>query len=106
MTAAAATTAWSERVRTALHVLLVTARYPWPPRRGDQLRACQMLELLSPEHRVTLLTPRPAAGQPPDVVQPFNQQAQEMSWGSLKRSNAIPPVPLYCAATDAQNVAA
>src|ERR1700726_2425512 len=65
MTAAAATTAWAERVRTALHVLLVTARYPWPPRRGDQLRACQMLELLSPEHRVTLLTPRPAAGQPP-----------------------------------------
>ncbi len=55
----------SERVRTPLHILLVTARYPWPPRRGDQVRACQMLELLGPEHRVTLLTPRPAAGQPP-----------------------------------------
>jgi hypothetical protein len=42
-----------------LHVLLVTPRYPWPPRRGDQLRAGQMLELLAPEHRVTLLCPEP-----------------------------------------------
>jgi len=33
------------------------------------MRACQMLELLSPEHRVTLLTPRPAAGhQPPPAL--------------------------------------
>ncbi len=48
-----------------LNILLVTARYPWPPRRGDQLRAGQMLELLAPEHRVTLLTPRPPAGAPP-----------------------------------------
>jgi glycosyltransferase involved in cell wall biosynthesis len=52
-------------LRTVLDILLVTARYPWPPRRGDQLRACQMLELLAPEHRVTLLAPAPRAGQPP-----------------------------------------
>jgi glycosyltransferase involved in cell wall biosynthesis len=47
-----------------LRILLVTTRYPWPPRRGDQLRAAQMAELLSPEHRVTLLTPAPLAGWP------------------------------------------
>jgi glycosyltransferase involved in cell wall biosynthesis len=47
-----------------LHILLVTSRYPWPPRRGDQVRSGQMLSLLAPEHRVTLLTPAPAPGQP------------------------------------------
>jgi glycosyltransferase involved in cell wall biosynthesis len=47
-----------------LRILLVTTRYPWPPRRGDQVRAAQMAELLSPEHRVTLLTPAPPAGWP------------------------------------------
>lgn len=70
----------SERVRTALHILLVTARYPWPPRRGDQVRACQMLELLSPEHRVTLLTPRPAAGQPPPPAPPANVSAAVVTY--------------------------
>jgi glycosyltransferase involved in cell wall biosynthesis len=48
-----------------LNILLVTARYPWPPRRGDQLRTGQMLELLAPDHRVTLLTPVPGGGGPP-----------------------------------------
>jgi len=46
-------------------ILLVTSRYPWPPRRGDQMRAVQMLGLLSDEHAVTLLAPAPGKNQPP-----------------------------------------
>jgi glycosyltransferase involved in cell wall biosynthesis len=48
-----------------LRILLATSRYPWPPRRGDQMRAVQMLDFLSGEHEVTLLTPEPGPGQPP-----------------------------------------
>ena len=48
-----------------MRILLVTSRYPWPPRRGDQIRAVQMLDFLSGEHEVTLLTPAPGKGQAP-----------------------------------------
>lgn len=43
-------------------ILLVTSRFPWPPRRGDQLRAVQTIEALAPHHELTLLAPEPAAG--------------------------------------------
>jgi len=46
-------------------ILLVTSRYPWPPRRGDQMRAVQMLDFLASDHEVTLLTPEPGPGQLP-----------------------------------------
>ena len=46
-----------------MKILLVTSRYPWPPRRGDQIRAVQALDFLSGEHEVTLLTPEPGKGQ-------------------------------------------
>lgn len=48
-----------------MKILLVTSRYPWPPRRGDQMRAVQMLDFLSDEHEVTLLAPAPGRDQPP-----------------------------------------
>src|SRR5215207_2756726 len=48
-----------------MKILLVTSRYPWVPRRGDQMRALQMLDFLSSEHEVTLLTPAPGRDQPP-----------------------------------------
>lgn len=48
-----------------MKILLVTSRYPWPPRRGDQMRALQMLDFLSAEHELTLLTPAPGKDQPP-----------------------------------------
>ena len=52
-----------------MKILLVTSRYPWPPRRGDQMRAVQMLDSLSGKgtdtHELTLLAPEPAADQPP-----------------------------------------
>jgi glycosyltransferase involved in cell wall biosynthesis len=47
-----------------MKILLVTSRYPWPPRRGDQMRAVQMLDFLSSEHEVTLLAPAPGKDQP------------------------------------------
>jgi glycosyltransferase involved in cell wall biosynthesis len=47
-----------------LKILLATSRYPWPPRRGDQIRAVQALDFLAGEHEVTLLTPEPGKGQP------------------------------------------
>ncbi|HEV2852851.1 MAG TPA: glycosyltransferase family 4 protein [Thermoanaerobaculia bacterium] len=48
-----------------MKILLATSRYPWPPRRGDQMRAVQMLDFLASEHEVTLLAPEPGQGQPP-----------------------------------------
>lgn len=48
-----------------MRILLVTSRYPWPPRRGDQIRAVQALDVLAGEHEVTLLAPEPGDGQPP-----------------------------------------
>jgi glycosyltransferase involved in cell wall biosynthesis len=46
-----------------VRILLVTSRYPWPPRRGDQLRALQVAEFLAAEHEVTLLAPAPRPGE-------------------------------------------
>jgi glycosyltransferase involved in cell wall biosynthesis len=54
-----------------MKILLVTSRYPWPPRRGDQMRAVQMLDVLAAEHAVTLLAPAPARDQPPPADLPF-----------------------------------
>lgn len=48
-----------------MKILLVTSRYPWPPRRGDQMRAVQMLDFLADEHEITLLAPAPGKDQPP-----------------------------------------
>jgi glycosyltransferase involved in cell wall biosynthesis len=47
-----------------MKILLVTSRYPWPPRRGDQMRALQMVDFLADEHEVTLLAPAPGRDQP------------------------------------------
>jgi glycosyltransferase involved in cell wall biosynthesis len=47
-----------------MKILLVTSRYPWPPRRGDQMRALQLLDFLAAEHEVTLLAPAPGKDQP------------------------------------------
>jgi polysaccharide biosynthesis protein PslH len=76
-----------------LDILLVTARYPWPPRRGDQMRAAQMVELLAPEHRVTLLAPAPPAGAPPPppgaVVETYRAAgAPARAGGGLARAAA------------------
>ncbi|HNZ95728.1 MAG TPA: glycosyltransferase family 4 protein [Thermoanaerobaculia bacterium] len=49
-----------------MRILVVTSRWPWPARRGDQLRAHQLLAALTEDHEVTLLAPA-TAGLPPPV---------------------------------------
>lgn len=41
-----------------MKILLVVSRPPYPPRRGDQMRAVQALEFLGAAHDVTILAPR------------------------------------------------
>jgi len=48
-----------------VRVLLVTTRYPWPPRRGLELRTLQFAEWLAGEHAVTVLAPAAARHRPP-----------------------------------------
>lgn len=56
-----------------LRLLFLTARFPWPLLRGDQLRAYHQLRLLAPRHRTTLVcfhdAPVPEAGH--DAVSSF-----------------------------------
>lgn len=47
-----------------MRLLIAAGRPPWPPWRGDQLRARQLVEALALAHDVTLLAPA-AAGEPP-----------------------------------------
>ncbi len=42
-----------------MRILLVVSRFPWPSRRGDQVRAVQFADLLADDHEVTLLAPEP-----------------------------------------------
>lgn len=60
-----------------MRLLLAVSRYPWPPRRGDQLRAAQMVELLAAEHEIVLLAPEPPPGapDPPDAcrLEPYRR---------------------------------
>ncbi|MEO8502447.1 MAG: glycosyltransferase [Acidobacteriota bacterium] len=65
-----------------MKILLVTSRFPWPVRRGNQLRTVQMAEWLASEHEVTVLAP---AG-PRDVELPrglaFGVECYRFSRGS------------------------
>ena len=54
-----------------MRILIVVSRYPWPARRGDQMRALQLAGVLAEEHEVTLLTPAPPAGAEPPAGPPF-----------------------------------
>ena len=66
-----------------MKILLVTSRYPWPPRRGDQMRAVQMLDFLAAEHEVTLLTPEPGEGQPsPPTDMPYRLELYRPTRGA------------------------
>ena len=42
-----------------MRLLFVASRFPFPPLRGDQLRAWQQLRFLAPRHAITLLAPEP-----------------------------------------------
>jgi sugar transferase (PEP-CTERM/EpsH1 system associated) len=51
-----------------LRILFLTARFPWPLLRGDQLRAYHQLRLLAPRHRLTLVCFRDATVPPEGVA--------------------------------------
>ncbi|MDP9120740.1 MAG: hypothetical protein M3O15_05125, partial [Acidobacteriota bacterium] len=68
-----------------MKILLVTSRYPWPPRRGDQLRAEQMLEMLAPDHDLTLLAPAPG----PDAPAPPAGRSYEVRTYRRGRATAL-----------------
>ena len=48
-----------------MRILFVTGRFPYPPHRGDQLRAFHQVRVLARRHRVTLVTF--ADGPPADI---------------------------------------
>jgi glycosyltransferase involved in cell wall biosynthesis len=48
-----------------MKIVLAVSRYPWPPRRGDQMRTVQMADFLAPEHELTLLVPESRGAPPP-----------------------------------------
>lgn len=39
-----------------MKILFISARFPYPPLRGDQVRAYHQLRLLGPKHRITLIS--------------------------------------------------
>lgn len=67
-----------------MKILLVTCRYPWPARRGDQMRAVQFLRALR-GHEVCLLTPAATDGgmEPPEGVRVETYDPGSGSLGAL-----------------------
>ena len=71
-----------------MKVLLVAARPPWPPRRGDQLRVQQLATALAEEHAVTVLAPAAAdePAPPPGVTRvAYRSSAVAAAAGALPR---------------------
>jgi glycosyltransferase involved in cell wall biosynthesis len=75
-----------------MRILLVTTRYPWPPRRGLELRAVQFAQWLGRAHDVTLLAPRPAPGTEPVAAEGFRLELYRPSRAAavLGLARAIP----------------
>lgn len=48
-----------------MKIALVANRWPWPPRRGDQLRAAQLASLLDDKFELTVLAPLPRGAEVP-----------------------------------------
>lgn len=51
-----------------MRILFLTARFPWPHLRGDQLRAYQQLRLLAARHRLTLVCFRDGPAPPEGIA--------------------------------------
>jgi len=66
-----------------VRILFLTGRFPYPPHRGDQLRAFHQLRLLGPRHRVTLatFTGRPPTAQERDAVARCCERVVEVPLG-------------------------
>jgi glycosyltransferase involved in cell wall biosynthesis len=71
-----------------MRILIVAGRHPFPPRRGDELRALQCASALATRHRVTLLVPEaPFAGT---IPQDLPYQVETFS----RRREALPAAML------------
>ncbi len=75
-----------------MKILLVVTRPPFPPRRGDQMRALQTLELLGAAREVTLLAPEggePAPGPSHPISNPNSQVVRYRPPGNLERALGV-----------------
>lgn len=64
-----------------MHILFIASRFPYPPIRGDQVRAYHFLRLINLRHEVTLVTP---------ASQSVNLEAQEALTQLCKRWFILP----------------
>jgi sugar transferase (PEP-CTERM/EpsH1 system associated) len=83
-----------------LRILFLTARFPWPLLRGDQLRAYHQLRLLAPRHRLTLVCFRDAPVPPTGLaaVQAFCERVVTVPLGRAAMATglargALSPLP-------------
>ena len=53
-----------------MKILLVSTAWPWPTRKGYQLRLLQLAEAFAGRHEVTLLVPEPASAAAGSVTPP------------------------------------
>ncbi len=63
-----------------MRILLVTSRFPWPPRRGNQLRTVQMAAWLASRHEVTVLAPRALDDAPVPAGLPYEVKLHPVRW--------------------------
>ena len=71
-----------------MRILFATTRWPWPPRRGNELRAAQWVEALVEAHPVTLVVPRRPGDLPPRdlaglTVVATRREPLTAAWGLL-----------------------
>ncbi len=70
-----------------MKILFAATRWPWPARRGNELRAAQWIEALAETHQVTLLAPRRATAEAPELaglrVVPTRREGLSAAWGLL-----------------------
>lgn len=87
-----------------MRILFVASRHPFPPFRGDQVRAWHQLRVLSRRHQVTLFT---AERPPPDAPLPDGVRVVTAETGALGRGlrvarHLFSTLPLQAALYDSE----
>ena len=70
-----------------MRIVLAVSRFPWPARRGNDLRTLQMADALSTAHQVTVLVPQGVAAPPaglPYAVELYRRTARDRGLGLLR----------------------
>ncbi len=76
-----------------MRIVLASSRFPWPARRGNDLRTLQMAEALSTAHAVKVLVPEGAATVPaglPYAVELYRRTTTDRARGLLRGRVAGP----------------